>query len=101
MAMRNDFQRTGSSRQRASGRGTRQSSPNDVASALHGIDFPTSKSDLIAYADEHACGETVIRALDHLPERVYENMVEVERDLTSAQRDEGQPRRDLGGNTLH
>lgn len=101
MAMRNDTHRIGSSRQRMSGRRTRASSPADVASALHGIDFPTSKSDLIAYADEHACGDAVIRALDHLPERVYENMAEVERDLTTAQRGDGQPRRDLGGNTLH
>lgn len=102
MAMRSDTQRTGSSRQRSrSGRSKRQSSPSHVASALHGLDFPTSKSDIIAYADEHACGDEVIRALDHLPERVYENMAEVERDLTAAQRDDGHPRRDLGGNTLH
>lgn len=96
MAMRNDTQRTGSS-----GKSTRQSSPTVVASALHGLDFPLSKSEIIAYADEHGCGDAVIRALDHLPERVYENMAEIERDLTSAQREDGHPRRDLGGNTLH
>ena len=102
MAIRNDTQRTGSSRLRSlSGKRIQQSSPADVAGALHGIDFPTSKSELIAYADEHGCGDAVIRALDHLPERVYENMAEVERDLTTAQRDNGHPPRDLGGNTLH
>jgi hypothetical protein len=102
MAMRNDTQRTGTPRTRSlSSRRSRQSKPADVASALHGIDFPTSKSELIAYADEHACGDAVIRALDHLPERVYENMAEVERDLTAAQRDEGHPPRDLSGNTMH
>lgn len=99
MAMRNDTHRSGSSRQRS--RSRRPSSPSDVANALHGLDFPISKSEIIAFADEHKCGDAVIRALDHLPERVYENMAEVERDLTAAQRDEGHPRRDLGGNTLH
>lgn len=101
MAMRNDTQRPGSASQGRSGKSTRQSSPTAVASALHGLDFPISKSEIIGFADEHGCGEAVIRALDHLPERVYENMAEVERDLTSAQREDGHPRRDLGGNTLH
>ncbi len=61
-----------------------QASPNDIGKFLAGIDFPQSKSDIVAYAYTHGCGNDVIRALESLHERVYENLTEVQADLAKA-----------------
>jgi hypothetical protein len=58
-----------------------QASPTDIGKFLEGIDYPQSKSDIVAYAYAHGCGEDVIRALEGLHERIYENLTEVQFDL--------------------
>jgi Protein of unknown function (DUF2795) len=59
----------------------RQTSPTDIGKFLEGIDYPQSKSDIVAYAYAHGCGDDVIRALESLHERVYETLTEVQADL--------------------
>ena len=59
----------------------RQASPPDVSKFLEGIDYPQSKSDIVAYAYAHGCGDEVIHALEGLHERVYETLAEVQADL--------------------
>lgn len=55
--------------------------PTDYGKLLEGVDFPQSKSDIIAYAYAHGGGDDVIRSLECLPERVYETLTEVETEL--------------------
>jgi hypothetical protein len=59
----------------------RQVSPTDISKFLEGIDYPQSKSDIVAYAYAHGCGDEVIHALEGLHERVYETLAEVQADL--------------------
>ena len=59
----------------------RQASPLDIDALLEEIDYPQSKSDIVAAAVEHGCGEDVIHALEGLHERIYENQTEVHADL--------------------
>lgn len=59
----------------------RQPSPTNISKFLEGIDYPQSKSDIVAYAYAHGCGDEVIHALEGLHERVYETLAEVQADL--------------------
>lgn len=59
----------------------RHDSPTDIGRFLEGIDYPQSKSDIVAYAYAHGCGDDVIHALETLHERIYETLTEVEVDL--------------------
>jgi hypothetical protein len=59
----------------------RQASPTDISKFLAGIDYPQSKSDIVAYAYAHGCGDEVTHALESLHERVYETLAEVQADL--------------------
>lgn len=52
-----------------------------ISRFLEGVDYPQSKSDIVAYAYTHGCGRDVLRALEGLPERVYENLTELQADL--------------------
>jgi hypothetical protein len=58
-----------------------QADPTGISRFLDGIDFPQSKSDIVAYAYAHGCGSGVMRALEGLHERVYENLTELRADL--------------------
>jgi hypothetical protein len=59
---------------------TTKPSSVDVAQALRGIDFPASKEDLIAYVHKvRDRYQAVLEVLQHLPEREYENMADVEK----------------------
>lgn len=59
-------------------------SPTAIAKTLKGIRYPKSKSEIVAYAHEHDGDESVMRVLERLPERVYENMAEVEKGVARA-----------------
>jgi hypothetical protein len=80
MAIQHQTQGQESSRQRGT-QGNGQISAADVDRALCGMDYPLSKSDILAYAQSHGCRTQVLRALEGLPERVYETLTEVEADL--------------------
>lgn len=66
-----------------------QADPMGIGRFLDGIDFPQSKSDIVAYAYAHGCGKGVIRALEGLHERVYENLTEIQADLAQARAEPG------------
>jgi hypothetical protein len=63
--------------------------PPDISKFLEGIDYPQSKSDIVAYAYAHGCGDEVIHALEGLHERVYETLAEVQADLGKHSSSEG------------
>jgi hypothetical protein len=48
---------------------------------LKGIDFPQSKSDIVAYAYAHGASHGIIHALEGLPERIFENLTELRAEL--------------------
>jgi hypothetical protein len=54
---------------------------DDLGVCLDGIDFPQSKSDIVAYAYTHGASDAIIHALEGLTERIYENLTEVRVDL--------------------
>jgi len=75
-------------RAHAPGQG-RQASPMDIDDLLEEIDYPQSKSDIVAAAVAHGCSHDIIRALEGLHERVYENRTEVHADLERTSPSEG------------
>lgn len=72
-----------SSRRAAPGRTrAQQTQPRDtLGRCLDGIDFPQSKSDIVAYAYAHGAGNGLIHALEGLPERIFENLTELRAEL--------------------
>lgn len=70
---------------RQSERAHQRPGPTAIAKTLKGIRYPKSKSEIVAYAHEHDGDEAVIRVLERIPERVYENMAEVEKGVARVQ----------------
>ena len=47
-------------------------SPIDIQKALSGIDYPASKSDILAHAERHGGSKEVVEALENIDDREYE-----------------------------
>ncbi|MDE2599473.1 MAG: DUF2795 domain-containing protein [Rhodocyclaceae bacterium] len=49
---------------------------------LGGIDYPVVKQDLIDQAEQNGADKQTMAALERIPEREYENPVEVSREVS-------------------
>ena len=58
-------------------RGVGGGSPSNLALHLKGIDFPCKKNDLAAHVRKNNPDETVVHALEGLPDRTYKTMADV------------------------
>lgn len=67
--------------------------PVDVEKILSGINFPTSKQDLINYAKGKNAPKEVISALNSLPSREFSNSTDVSSEFEEGG-DEGNDNRD-------
>jgi hypothetical protein len=47
-------------------------SPIDIQKSLSGIDFPASKQDIVAHAEQNGADKAVIDALKEIADREYE-----------------------------
>ncbi|CCG04847.1 DUF2795 domain-containing protein [Blastococcus saxobsidens] len=47
-------------------------SPIDIQKALSGIDYPASKDDIVAHAEQHGGDDQVLAALRGIEDREYE-----------------------------
>jgi hypothetical protein len=47
-------------------------SPIDIQKALSGIDYPASKDDIVAHAEQHGGDDAVLEALRGIEDREYE-----------------------------
>jgi hypothetical protein len=47
-------------------------SPIDIQKALSGVDYPASKQDLVAHAEQNGGDEQVLEALKKIEDREYE-----------------------------
>lgn len=52
-----------------------------LEATLSAVDFPASKEDLVAYAENNGADEGTVRALRAMPPADYENLTEVERSV--------------------
>jgi hypothetical protein len=52
----------------------------NLREVLGGAKFPASKNDLIKYATEHKAPEDVMRAINGMRERSYNDILEVTRE---------------------
>lgn len=48
-----------------------------IAHSMKGVDFPADRKQLIEVAKSHKADENVMKDLDRLPERKYQNVAEV------------------------
>lgn len=53
----------------------------EVEVCLSGLNFPTTKKELLAYALDSNCSKGVISDLRNLHENIYLDLVQVEREL--------------------
>lgn len=51
--------------------------PIDLQAALGGVTYPASKQDLIAHAITEGADDSVLEALERLPEGVYDGVEQV------------------------
>lgn len=58
-----------------------QTSPIEVQKALKGMDYPAKKKDLIEKARENDASKEVMQVLENLPEKEFENAVDVSREF--------------------
>ena len=60
-----------------------KASPASIAHALHGIDFPKEKEEIISYAKQHEGQDNpdVIDVLERLPDRRYDSMADIEKGV--------------------
>ncbi|HEX4817735.1 MAG TPA: DUF2795 domain-containing protein [Nonomuraea sp.] len=46
--------------------------PIDLQKALHGVDYPARRDDLVQAARDNGAGDAIIRALEAMPDRKYD-----------------------------
>lgn len=54
----------------------------DVEHALKDIDFPKSKDEIVSYAQQHNANNEIISDLQQLPDRTYNNAVDVAQEFS-------------------
>lgn len=59
--------------------------PIQVQKYLKGVDYPASREDLVAHAEDQGADEDVLDLLDQLPEDEYETPAEVSKALGEIQ----------------
>jgi hypothetical protein len=59
-----------------------QPSAIHIQKFLSGLDYPADKQDLIDRAEENGADMQTVAALEKIPEREYENPVEVSREVS-------------------
>ena len=59
-----------------------QPSAIHVQKFLGGLDYPVDKQDLIDKAEQNGADKQTVQALERIPEREYENPVEVSREVS-------------------
>jgi hypothetical protein len=76
-----------------------ETSPIEIRKALKGMDYPANKKDLIKRAKNNDANEKVMNVLENLPDKKYENAVDVSREFKG----EGEKRGDSrsGGQEGH
>lgn len=62
------------------GRGGPQVIPVRIQEYLSGVDYPATKDQLIAHAQEHGAPDKVIEFLQRLPRRSYKSPTEVSQE---------------------
>lgn len=50
--------------------------------ALKGINFPKSKNEIVSYAQQHNANNEIISDLQQLPDRTYNNTVDVAQEFS-------------------
>lgn len=55
----------------------RQSTTHDVAQSLAGIDFPANKNKLIEYARKNNANDSLLEAMQKMPDEQYTSMADV------------------------
>ncbi len=58
--------------------------PIDVQRYLSGVDYPVFKSTLVDTAEEAGANDTVLSALEGLPEREYDSPTDVSSELAGS-----------------
>ncbi len=58
-----------------------ETSPIEVQKALKGMDYPAKKKDLIEKARENDAPKEVMQVLENLPEKEFENAVDVSKEF--------------------
>jgi uncharacterized membrane protein YgcG len=58
-----------------------ETSPIEVQKALKGMDYPAKKKDLIEKARENDASKEVMQVLENLPEKEFENAVDVSKEF--------------------
>ncbi len=58
-----------------------ETSPIEVQKALKGMDYPAKKKDLIEKARENDAPEEVMQVLENLPDKKFENAVDVSKEF--------------------
>jgi hypothetical protein len=53
-----------------------------VQKFLGGLDYPVGKQELIDQAEQNGADKQTVEALEKIPEREYENSVEVSREVS-------------------
>jgi Protein of unknown function (DUF2795) len=56
-------------------------SPVEVEKSLKGVSYPAKKQDLIRHARQQNVGQSVIEALNHLPEQTYDGPIDVSKAI--------------------
>jgi hypothetical protein len=56
-------------------------SPVEVEKSLKGVSYPAKKQDLIRHARQQNVGQSVIEALNHLPEQTYDGPMDVSKAI--------------------
>lgn len=61
--------------------GRQEPSPIDVQKSLKGLDFPASKEDILAKAQEGGASEDILAELEQIPEREYQTPADISKEL--------------------
>jgi hypothetical protein len=56
---------------------TNRPNPIDLQRHLKGVDYPARRDDLVAKARDAGAGEDIVRALESIPDREYEDPAQV------------------------
>jgi uncharacterized membrane protein YgcG len=71
------------------------SPPIEAQKALKGMDYPASKEEIVQHAKKHNADEEVMRVLKDIPDRQYENAVDVSKEF------KGETKEEEGGRGSH
>lgn len=63
-----------------------ETSPIEVQKALKGMDYPAKKKDLIEKARENSAPQEVMHVLENLPDKEFENAVDVSKEFGEGSR---------------